>query len=179
MPVLFLAGVLDIVAGSVIDSRFDSTFSAIPALLILIPPFLEDTNALNGILASRLASKLHLGLIEPRTLPQPLAALDMTIQFVFAVSVFTLVGLSSQAVATLTHHAGPGLGLMLGISLFAGFMATIVACAVAYYSAVATFRFGFDPDNHGIPIGSSVMDLAGSVCLILAIAVLGVHGPHG
>jgi mgtE-like transporter len=185
MPVLFLAGLLDILAGSVLDSRFSSVFASVPALLILVPPFLEDTNALNGILSSRLASKLHLGLIEPRPWPEPLAFLDMSIQFVFAVSVFTLVGLSAQFIAVLTssHHAGYvdlGVAKVLTISLVAGFVATVAACAIAYYSAVATFRFGFDPDNHGIPIGSSLMDLIGSICLILVIGLLGVHIPlHG
>jgi mgtE-like transporter len=178
MPVLCLAGLLDILAGSVLDSRFTSVFSTIPALLILVPPFLEDTNALNGILSSRLGSKLHLGLIEPRAWPQPLAFLDMSIQFVFAVSVFSLVGISSELIALLTHTASPGIVDMLFVSLLAGFIATIVACGIAYYGAVASFRFGFDPDNHGIPIGSSLMDLVGSVCLILVIALLGVTGPH-
>jgi len=112
-------------------------------------------------------------------MPQPLALLDMSIQFVFAVSVFTLVAISSYVVSVATHHATPGLLPMVGVSLLAGFVATIFACLVAYYIAVSTFRFGFDPDNHGIPIGSSLMDLIGSVCLILAIAVLGVHGAHG
>ena len=178
LPVLCLAGLLDIVAGSVLDSKFSSTFSAVPALLILVPPFLEDTNALNGILSSRLASKLHLGLLQPRPWPQPLAFLDMSIQFVFALSVFTLVGLSSQLIASLTHLASPGVADMLLVSLIAGLIATVFACVIAYYSAVATFRFGFDPDNHGIPIGSSLMDVVGSVCLILVIAMLGVHAPH-
>ena len=178
IPVLCLAGLLDILAGSVLDSRFDTVFASIPALLILVPPFLEDTNALNGILSSRLASKLHLGLIEPKAWPQPLAFLDMSIQFVFAVSVFTLVGLSSQLIAVLTNRASPGIVDMLLLSLIAGFLATIAACAIAYYGAVATFRFGLDPDNHGIPLGSSLMDLVGSICLILVIAALGIHGPH-
>ena len=178
IPVLCLAGLLDILAGSVLDTRFDTVFASVPALLILVPPFLEDTNALNGILSSRLASKLHLGLIEPKAWPEPLAFLDMSIQFVFAVSVFSLVGLSSQLVAVVTNRASPGLVDMLLVSLIAGFLATIAACAIAYYGAVATFRFGLDPDNHGIPLGSSLMDLVGSICLILVIAALGIHGPH-
>jgi len=178
IPVLCLAGLLDIVAGSVLDAHFETVFASIPALLIMIPPFLEDTNAMNGILSARLASKLHIGLIEPRAWPQALAFMDMAIQFVFAVTVCTLVGLTSQLIAVLTHKASPGLVDMLLISLFSGLLATVAACAIAYYGAIATFRFGFDPDNHGIPIGSSLMDLIGSICLILVITALGIHGPH-
>jgi mgtE-like transporter len=67
---------------------------------------------------------------------------------------------------------------MIEISLLAGFLATIISSAVAYYSAVATFRFGWDPDNHSIPITSAIMDLAGTLCLVVVILLLGVTA-HG
>lgn len=175
--VLFLAGTIDLLAGTVVEVRLER-FLALPALLILVPPFLEDTNALSGILASRLGSKLHLGLIGPRSIPERLAWVDIGINFVFAVSVFTLVGVSANVVAVLTRQATPGLATMLAVSLSAGAIATIISSAVAYYSAIATYRFGWDPDNHAIPISSAVMDLAGTLCLVLVILLLGVsvHG---
>jgi cation transporter-like permease len=43
---------------------------------------------------------------------------------------------------------------------------------------VATFRFGWDPDNHTIPISSAVMDLVGTLCLVLVILAVGVQA-HG
>src|SRR5262249_28372508 len=64
LPVLVIAGTIDVVAGLSIEKRLES-FLAFPALLVLIPPFLEDTGAVGSIVASRLASKLHLGVIEP------------------------------------------------------------------------------------------------------------------
>jgi mgtE-like transporter len=177
MPVLFLAGVVDILAGSVVEARLEH-FIAYPALLVLVPPFLEDTNALSGILSARLASKLHLGAIEPRALPHGLALVDISINFVFAVSVFFMVGVSADVVSVVMGRDSPGFLVMIGIAMVAGFLATIASSAVAYYSAVATYRFGFDPDNHGIPISSSVMDLAGILCLVAAILLFGVTA-HG
>ncbi len=177
MPVLFAAGVIDILAGTVVEARI-GRFVAFPALFVLIPPFLEDTNALTGILSSRLASKLHLGVIEPRPFPQALAWVDISIQFVFAVSVFFMVGLATEVVSLLTNLASPGFGTIVAISMTAGFVATIISSAIAYYTAIAAYRFGLDPDNHGIPIGSSVMDLAGTLCLVGAILLFGVNA-HG
>lgn len=173
LPVLMFAGVVDLLAGTVIELRVDR-FVAFPALLILIPPFLEDTNALAGILSSRLASKLHLGLIDAKPVPQALAWFDISINFLFAISVFFMVGVSAQLAATLTHQASPGLATMIGISLTAGLLATVISSALAYYSAVAGYRFGLDPDNLGIPITSSVMDLAGTMCLVLVMLLYGV-----
>jgi cation transporter-like permease len=51
-------------------------------------------------------------------------------------------------------------------------MATIGAAIVAYATAVATFRFDLDPDNHGIAAVTSSMDLVGVVCIVVAVAVV-------
>ena len=53
--------------------------------LVLVPPFLEDSGALGGILSSRLASKLHLGVIDPVAVPQRPARRDFLLTFCFAV----------------------------------------------------------------------------------------------
>ena len=113
-----------------------------------------------------------------RSIPKGLAWVDISITFVFATAVFLMVGISADVVAALTGRASPGALVMIGIALVAGLAATVLACGVAYYSAVATFRFGLDPDNHGIPISSSVMDLAGTICLVAAIILFGVTA-HG
>jgi mgtE-like transporter len=50
--------------------------------------------------------------------------------------------------------------------------------AVGYYVAVLTSRVGLDPDNHSVPIITSVMDLAGVVAILLAMSLSGaaIHG---
>ena len=63
---------------------------------------------------------------------------------------------------------------MVGVSLIGGFIATAVAVLIAYYGSIATFRLGLDPDNHGVPLLTSSMDLIGAFALILAIVLLGV-----
>ena len=52
--VLALAGTIDMVAGTVIEHRLDR-FIALPALLVMLPAFLENAGALGGIVSSRLA----------------------------------------------------------------------------------------------------------------------------
>src|SRR5581483_5404511 len=88
VPILLIAGLIDVVAGLTIETRLES-FLTFPALLVLVPPFLEDTGALGGILSARLASKLHLGTIEPSNVPPRVARDDFVLIFVFAVPVFT------------------------------------------------------------------------------------------
>ena len=174
MIILAIAGLIDLAAGTVVEHRIDH-FLTLPALLILIPPFLEDAGALGSIVAARLASKLHLGAIRPKIVPERLALLDITLLAPWALSVFTLVGISAHFISVATGHASPGIWAMIGISLPAGILATIGAAIISYATAVATFRFGLDPDNHGIPVLTSSMDLVGMICLVGTIVVLHVH----
>jgi mgtE-like transporter len=89
--------------------------------------------------------------------------------------VFVLVAVSSEVAATVAGLATPGMARMIGASLLGGFVATIFAVGLAYYGAVATFRLGLDPDNHGIPMITSSMDLVGAFALMLAIVIVGVR----
>jgi mgtE-like transporter len=173
LPILLVAGAIDIIAGITIEKRL-AAFTTLPALLVLVPPFLEDTGALGGILASRLSSKLHLGLIEPTPRPARAAWADFRLIAVFAVPVFTLVAISSDLVSVLLGLDSPGTVRMIGISLIGGLLATTACVAITYYGAIAAYRLGLDPDNHGIPMVTSSMDLIGAVALIFAILILRV-----
>jgi mgtE-like transporter len=88
--------------------------------------------------------------------------------------VFVLVALSSDIAASASGLRSPGSLDMVAVSLLGGFVATVFAVIVAYYGAIATFRLGLDPDNHGIPLVTSSMDLLGAFALILAIVIVGI-----
>ncbi|HWS46056.1 MAG TPA: magnesium transporter [Acidimicrobiia bacterium] len=174
LPILLLAGIVDILAGMTIEKRFES-FNLYPALLVLVPPFLEDSGSLGAILSARVATKLHLGTLgaDGRGSWRGVAD-DVVLVFFYAVPVFVFLGLSSSLVAHVVNLRSPGVGYMLAVSLVAGFLATAASVIVGYYSAVATYRLGLDPDNHGIPMVTSSLDLFGSLSLILAIVLLGL-----
>ncbi|MDP9023412.1 MAG: magnesium transporter [Actinomycetota bacterium] len=169
--VLTVAATVDIFAGTVVEARAEEFFS-VPALLVLVPPFIAASGSLGGILASRFASELHLGLLEPRALPGKTAGLDISMTFLFAVTVFTGVAVVTRIAAALLGLATPTLGQLLSITLFGGAIAFVLLSAVAYSAATATYRFGLDPDNHGIPIVTATMDLLGVLCLVVGIAAV-------
>ena len=173
VPVLVLAGAIDVIAGITVQKRIES-FLLYPALLVLVPPFLEDAGALGGILSSRIATKLHLGTIELTRSPWRAVGEDILLVGVYALPVFFLLGISADIVSAVFDLASPGSLQMIGVSMLAGVFATTAAVAVGYYGAVATYRLGLDPDNHGIPIVTSSLDFLGAVSLILAIVILGL-----
>jgi len=173
LPILALAGIVDILAGITIQNRFTS-FLKYPALLVMVPAFLEDSGSLGSILAARVSTKLHLGTMGEHGASWRAATDDVMLVYLYAVPVFVFLGLTSTFVASALNKASPGIFEMLGVSLIAGFFATTAAVAVGFYSAVATYRFGLDPDNHSIPLVTSSLDLLGALSLILAIVILGL-----
>lgn len=173
LPILCLAGAIDVVAGLTIEKRLDA-FLVSPALLVLIPPFIEDSGALGSILSSRISSKLHLGVVAPTAVPSRVARRDFRLIALFAVPLFTLVALSADLVALVFDLPSPGPLRMLGIALIAGVIATVAAIAVGYYGSIAAYRLGLDPDNYGIPLVTSSMDLIGCFALIIGIVLVGV-----
>ncbi|MBA2312305.1 MAG: magnesium transporter [Actinobacteria bacterium] len=173
-PVLCVAIVLDVLAGTVVEPRVEPVFGLFKAFFVILPGFLEITGALGGILAARLGSKLHLGAVSPSAKPEAAALLDGAIVLILGVTVYALIAASSLAIAELLGYGYPGALRFVGVTMTGGLLATVVASFIGYYAAIVTFRFGFDPDNHTIPLVTSGMDLLGAICLVVALVIFGV-----
>ena len=173
LPVLTVAGLLDLVAGITVEKRIDD-FLEFPVLLVLLPGYLATAGALGGVLSSRLSTKLHLGLARPSALPSGAARVDLATTFALAIPVFALLGLVASIAGGLSGHAGPSLGGLVGVALLGGLLATVLVVIVAYYGTLAAVRFGVDPDTYGIPMVTSSLDLVGAFTLIVAVVVVGV-----
>ena len=172
--VLTIAVTIDVLAGVVVQARAGEQFAA-AALLVLIPPFIANCGSLGGMLSSRLASKLHVGQLDPRYLPGKLAVLDFTLTALLATMAFTGVAVAGWIAAVVVPGVTPlSLPVTIGVVLLAGLFALPILSLTAYAAAAVSFRFGFDPDNHGIPIVTATMDLSGVLCLLAAITLLAI-----
>ena len=168
--VVVLAGVLSLLAGLALEGQLESLVTY-PALLALIPPFLASAGAIGGMLSSRLTTKLHLGVIAPANLPGAGARNDIVLAYVLAVPVFALASFVADLAALALNLGSPGPLAMLAVAVVGGLLATTLAVAVAYWGAVVSYRLGLDPDNIGIPMVTSSIDLTGSLAFILAVVV--------
>jgi mgtE-like transporter len=175
---ILLTPVLDVLAGGFLRAREDQLL-AVPVLLALIPPFVSQAGALGGIFASRITSKLQMGVITPRGLPEQPAIVDASIVSALAVAVFALIGAVAYGLGVATGLPGmPPFGTLLGGTLLSGLLLLPITIVAGYYLAVVTHRFGLDPDNQGVPIITSVMDLSGVAVVLFVMTSLGVlsHG---
>src|SRR5215208_4526643 len=176
-PILAMTGTVTILVGVALQNR-EEQFTTLLALSILLPSFLQEGGALGGILSSRLSSKIHLGLIAPRGVPQFAALRDFTLTYIFAAGVYVFIGGASHliAVALFEEGASPGFLAMIGVSALAGLIATTAAVLAAYYGSTLSYRLGLDPDTYGIPIITAAVDLLGFMSLIIALIVFGLAG---
>lgn len=171
--VLTGAALVSVLAGAVLEGQGE-VFLAVPVLLLLFPPFVAIFGALGGILSSRLTSKLHLGIIRPSIRPDREVWLELSMTFLYAIGIYVYVGVSAWLLATVLGITTPPLPQLLGIAVVGGMIGTVFLTIVATTAATATYRLGLDPDNHAIPIVTSVMDFIGMLCLVGAVALFGV-----
>jgi mgtE-like transporter len=171
--VLLACVILDVFAGSVIGIRAEELI-IIAGLLTVIPSFLEDGGAIGGILSSRFSSLLHLGVLKPNIKP-PLEILKVFGVFhLIGLFIFALIGVLAQ---TLNIFIGlqtiSTLELVL-ITIVAGQILLVPLNLMSYYFSILSFRKGLDPDNIGIPLITSIMDVLGTLCFIGTLIVFGV-----
>ena len=171
LPILMYTAAMGILAGSVLEARKETLITSV-ALLVAVPPFIASSGALGGILSARLSSQLHLGLLDPTAIPKRPAWLEGTLTVLFATVGYLAVGLLTAAAAGLLGYGGPGVVRLIGVTVTAGLLAVLMIFAVGYYAATASFRFGLDPDNVGIPLVTSTMDFVGILCLTVGIVVI-------
>ena len=174
---ILLTPILDILSGGLQQARL-AELTAVPVLLLLIPPFVSQAGALGGIFSSRITSKLQIGVITPSGRPETPAIVDGSIVLGLSLVVFTMIGAISWALGATTGLPGmPGAWTLIWATLLAGVLVTPLTVLAGYYLAIVTYRFGLDPDNQGVPIITSVMDLAGVAVILIVMTSSGVlHG---
>ena len=173
VPVLAAAGLLSLLAGLALQST-QERFLTYGVFLVIIPGYLSTAGALGGILAARLSTKLHLGFVERRLLPQGEARSDIRFTLALSFPIFVFTALVTALVADLAGESSPGVLTVLLVTVSGGFAATIFVTVIAYYGTLAVVRFGLDPDNHGIPLVTATLDVVGAFTLVGALLLWGV-----
>ena len=173
MPVLVVALILSTLAGLAVEKQL-TIFTALPALLVLEPAFVSSAGALGGILSSRVATNLHLGLVDPTVRPGREVRRDAQLVAGIGLPIFVFNGLGAHFVATALGDSSPGAGWMVLVSLLAGVFAVTFVMAVAYYGTIAAWRVNLDPDTYGIPVVTASVDFVGAVALIVTVIAVGL-----
>ena len=166
-PVLLICMLFEILAGIVIENETGKLVEY-AAILVLLPAFLNEGNALSGMLTSRLSSMLHLGTLDPDPVPRKGAFENFALIYILAAITFLMIGTAAFGV----QPDSLGYLTVILIVMIAGMLTTTVINILSYYVAIAATKFNLDPDDHCIPITSSVMDVVGTVILVSVISFI-------
>lgn len=171
LPLLAPLCILGTIAGVIYTEGLEDLV-ATAALLIIIPPFTNGCGAIGGIICSKLATGMHMGEIEPRLIPGREVFSGFLDNYLYALIILPLMAGIAHLAALMMHLDTPGLFLMVVITTLSGLVVVTGLNILAYVTASVSFSSGYDPDNFGIPVVTSSIDLIGASVLILVIHLL-------
>ncbi|NYT05222.1 MAG: magnesium transporter MgtE [Methanomicrobiales archaeon] len=165
VPLLIPLSLLGTFAGATYALDLDRLIS-FAALLILIPPFMGGCGSIGGILCSRLATGMHTGVFYPHLRPEREVYPHFATTYLYAFVLLPLMAVVAHGAALVMGLSSPGLLAMGLIATGAGIIVLSLVNIVSYVTASMSFRYGLDPDNFGIPVITSIIDLLGAAILI-------------
>ncbi len=169
LPVLLALTLVEVGSGLVLGS-FESTLLAYPSLLVLVPVTIGTAGNLGSILAARLSTAFHLGLLAFSPADDQLSGNALAV-VALALTLFPLVGAGAWALAAVTVGAKLAPGTVVAVAAASGIALAVVAVAVALAATYAAYRLGLDPDDVVVPVVTNTCDVLGVVVLFVVVAV--------
>jgi mgtE-like transporter len=169
LPVLLALTLVELGSGLVLGS-FEATLLRYPSLLVLVPVTIGTAGNLGSVLASRLSTAFHLGLLSFSPDDEALVG-NAVATVALAASVFPVIGVGAWGLTTLVGGAALPLSTVLAVAVAAGLALAVLAVVVTLVTAYAAYRFSLDPDDVVIPVVTNVCDVLGVVVLFVAVRV--------
>jgi mgtE-like transporter len=167
LPVLLVLTLVEVGSGLVLGG-FQATLLRSPSLLVLVPVTIGTAGNLGSVLASRLSTALHLGLLEFDPESEVLVG-NAAATLALAGTVFPVVGAGAWALTAVTGGARLPLAAVLRVAVVAGLSLAALAVVVAVAATYLAYRFGLDPDDVVVPVVTNVCDVLGVVVLVVAV----------
>lgn len=170
LPVLVVLTAVEIGSGLVLDS-FEDTLLQFPSLLVLVPVTIGTAGNLGSILAARLSTAIHLGLLGFSVSDERLAGNALAIVGL-AATLFPLVGAGAWGLTAVTVGSELALVTVVVVATASGLGLAVVAILVALVATYAAYRLGLDPDDVVVPVVTNTCDVLGVVVLFVVVAAV-------
>ena len=170
LPVLIVLTAIELGSGLVLDT-FEGTLLQYPSLLVLVPVTIGMAGNLGSILASRLSTAVHLGLVSFSPTDDRLGG-NAVATVGLALTVFPLVGAGAWLLQTLFGGARLSVGTVVAVASLSGVVLAALAVVVTTVTTYAAYRFELDPDDVVIPVVTNVCDVLGVLVLFAVVRLL-------
>ena len=170
LPVLAVLTAVELGSGLVLDT-FEETLLQYPTLLVLVPVTIGMAGNLGSVLAARLSTAFHLGLLSFSPTDDRLAG-NAIATVALSLTVFPLVGAAAWGLQAILRGATLPIGTVVVIAGISGFVLAILAVAVTTTTTYLAYRFGLDPDEIVVPVVTNVCDVFGVLVLFGTVRIL-------
>lgn len=169
LPVLLLLTLVEVGSGLVLG-RFEAKLLRYPSLLVLVPVTIGTAGNLGSVLASRLSTAFHLGLLSFDPGDETLAG-NAVATVALAATIFPLVGAGAWGLTALVGGTRLPLVTVLEVAVASGLALAGLAVVVTVVATYAAYRLELDPDNVVIPVVTNTCDVLGVLVLFAAVRV--------
>jgi mgtE-like transporter len=170
MPVLAVLTLIELVSGVVLDT-FQATLLRFPSLLVLVPVTIGLAGNIGSIMASRLSTATHLGLLSFEPTDETLVGNALATVGI-AVTLFPAVGAGAWVVQTLLAGTRLPLGTVVLVATLSGAALAALAVFVTVAATYTAFRVGADPDDVVLPVVTNTCDVLGVLVLFAVVRLL-------
>jgi mgtE-like transporter len=170
LPLLAVLTAVELGSGIVLDT-FESTLLRYPSLLVLVPVTIGMAGNLGSVLAARLSTAFHLGLLSFAPTDDRLAG-NAVATLAVSLTVFPAVGAGAWGIQTLIGGTALPLSTVVLVALGSGFVLAVFAILVTILTTYAAYRFSLDPDEVVIPVVTNVCDVLGVLVLFGVVRVV-------
>ena len=167
LPLLLALTLVEVGSGLVLGS-FEETLLRYPTLLVLVPVTIGTAGNLGSVLASRLSTAFHLGLLS-FDLRDPYLAGNAAALVALAGSLFPVIGGGAWGLVALLGGTRLALSTVLLVAVSAGLALAALAVAVTLVATYAAYRLELDPDDVVIPVVTNTCDVLGVIVLFGAV----------
>jgi mgtE-like transporter len=170
LPILTVLTAIEIGSGLVLDT-FEETLLQYPSLLILVPVTIGMGGNLGSILAARLSTAVHLGLVSFAPTDDRLGG-NAVATALLAVTLFPLLGAGAWLLQTALGGAALDPWTVVLVALTSGAALAALAIVVTVAATYVAYRLRLDPDDVVIPVVTNVCDVLGVLVLFAAVRLL-------
>jgi mgtE-like transporter len=165
----FLAITVGVIGGLLL-AKFANKLELVPAILILLPGFLELGNNILGSLSGRLSVDLHLKTLKPVFKSSKILNQNVAASVLLSIVTCFILGVVAYLVNLIIFNSNtPSIIL---ISLLACVISIIIGIPLTLIALLWFFKRGYEPDDVMGPYISSLGDIFGIISILIAIMVI-------
>ncbi|MFQ5970498.1 MAG: magnesium transporter [Nitrososphaerales archaeon] len=171
LPILLLTLAGSILAGFLFLTMKE-LLELLPGLLAMIPAVMDTRGGVFGAFGSKIATGLHLGIVEPRFVSNRNVNNAIAAALINSIVISIAIAVIAYAVLLLLGLETIPVWALAVITLLAGTISGLILVGVVMFITFTGFRRGVDPDNLVGPVVTVTGDIFSIFALLFSAKII-------